>query len=699
MTFNIEFDYRFDTGGFFDDPARRAALEAAAGIWESHIDDEFDDVPAGTTFSIHKGVYGPASTVTLTEPIDDLRIFVSSGYLNGPVALGGYDGVDVSGDVFASRVSHDYRGQGPVENFEPWAGSMTFDPRHNWSFDLDGPVRGAIDFVTVALHEMGHVLGVGTAPTFRDQVEGGLFYGENARSENQGQPVPISSGGGHVSAGFLGDTVLMDPSITTGQRTLPGDIDLAILADIGYEIDGFTSVGGGGDGPTTQGDDSPVFGSDGPDRIDGMGGDDQLLGAKGGDTLIGGDGNDTLFGQDGDDHLTGGRGDDRMVGGDGRDTLVGGSGEDTMSGDDGRDTFRIEAGGGRVIIHDFDLSGETLVLGGSGFANPAAALASVTKPYVNISRITFDDGTQVDVFHGAQDGTPLGTANLVIDGSGGGGGQQPGNAGPDLIPGTSGDDVIDSGAGNDTVIGYSGDDRIDGGSGADFLRGGTGDDTIEGGYGTDRVFMGGGDDLFIDNDQGGPFGRDTVFGNGGDDRLRGGGGDDVFYGKSGNDTLSGGTGDDRLFGGRNADRIFAGSGDDTVAGGNGRDRAFLGDGDDIWYDKGGDRFGDDTVIGGRGDDRIHSRNGDDTLFGGTGDDEFVFAAGIGEVTVRDFDKGDDTLELDDALWAGNLSASQVVDRFAEDVGGDVLLDFGDGHTILLEGLSSTAGLAEDLHLF
>jgi hypothetical protein len=44
-SFNIVFDYRFDTSGFFNDPQRRATLEAAAKAWESLIADEFPNVP------------------------------------------------------------------------------------------------------------------------------------------------------------------------------------------------------------------------------------------------------------------------------------------------------------------------------------------------------------------------------------------------------------------------------------------------------------------------------------------------------------------------------------------------------------------------------------------------------------------------------------------------------------------------------
>ena len=79
MSFEIEIDYRFDRGGFFDDPAARAAMEAAGQVWEALILDEFADVPAGPAFSM-ADPSDPFSVVevTIDTVIDDLRIFVGA---------------------------------------------------------------------------------------------------------------------------------------------------------------------------------------------------------------------------------------------------------------------------------------------------------------------------------------------------------------------------------------------------------------------------------------------------------------------------------------------------------------------------------------------------------------------------------------------------------------------------------------------
>ena len=112
MSFRIAIDYRFDTTGFFDAPARRAALEAAADAWEAVIGDEFADVPAGTEFTVlNPTTRATNERLTLTRPIDDVLIFVGATALPGALARGGPAGYSAAGDVFRSRVGDDFRGK------------------------------------------------------------------------------------------------------------------------------------------------------------------------------------------------------------------------------------------------------------------------------------------------------------------------------------------------------------------------------------------------------------------------------------------------------------------------------------------------------------------------------------------------------------------------------------------------------------
>lgn len=126
VSFTLQFDYRFDSNGFFNDPAHRAALEAAASVWEEVIQDDFSDVPAGTAFSVRNPTTGSTEAVTLDKPIDDILIFVGAAQFGtATLAIAGPDGGNAAGDIFAARISSDFRDMGAVTDFEPWAGSIS----------------------------------------------------------------------------------------------------------------------------------------------------------------------------------------------------------------------------------------------------------------------------------------------------------------------------------------------------------------------------------------------------------------------------------------------------------------------------------------------------------------------------------------------------------------------------------------------
>ncbi|MBC6481390.1 MAG: hypothetical protein GDA56_30200 [Hormoscilla sp. GM7CHS1pb] len=449
--FNIEFDYRFDSRGFFDDPARRAALEAAADIWEGFIQDEFPNVPAGIKFTVRNpSVSGGETRIVLNSEIDDLLIFVDVHPLPGStLAEARPDGFDAVGTVFSNRI----RGS----DFQPWVGSLVFDPDANWFFDstpnTDGDIPSRqMDFISIALHEIGHILGIGTAGIFRKIGAGRAFYGPNALNVNEGQPIPLERDLFHVQEGFLNDTVSLDPTITNGIRTLPSQVDLALLADIGYEISGFTAQGS--TPPIATSGDDLIFGTILADTIDGLGGGDQIQGDRGNDRLNGGSGNDNLFGQAGNDTMNGDAGDDQLAGNGGNDILNGGSnndnlfggtgndilngdagndflsgeagddlldggaGDDNLFGDAGRDTFFFGANNGEDRITDFDIATERIqIASGLGFATGADVLATLSRNFINTSVFTLSPGNSIEVFHedvSNINNTPLTAANFVI---------------------------------------------------------------------------------------------------------------------------------------------------------------------------------------------------------------------------------------------------------------------------------------------
>ena len=55
--------------------------------------------------------------------------------------------------------------------------SESFSTNTSWHDTLDPPVAGRNDMYSVALHELGHVLGFGTSTAFANLVGSGVFLG------------------------------------------------------------------------------------------------------------------------------------------------------------------------------------------------------------------------------------------------------------------------------------------------------------------------------------------------------------------------------------------------------------------------------------------------------------------------------------------------------------------------------------------
>ncbi len=317
-----------------------------------------------------------------------------------------------------------FRGKKGTTDFEPWAGAISFGSNRAWSFNLNNPDPNKFDFISVALHEIGHVLGIGTAPVFATLAAGAVFNGVNAKKLNNNRAIPLESDLGHVKDGFNNNLVLFDPILQPG-RDLPSNVDLALLADIGYEIDGFTKQGSTPALATESGE--AIFGAIIGDKIDALGGDDEIQGNEGNDTLKGGVGNDSIFGGDGNDRIFGDASNDTLQGGLGNDTIDGGDGNDNIFGEQGSDILNGNAGNDTL---QGDSGNDTL------------------------------SGNDGDDLIGGQDG---GDSLL-------------GNSGKDQLSGGSGNDTLQGGSGDDTLLGQEGNDIIIGGAGNDTLSGSTGND-------------------------------------------------------------------------------------------------------------------------------------------------------------------------------------------------------------------------------
>lgn len=259
--------------------------------------------------------------------------------------------------------------------------------------------------------------------------------------------------------------------------------------------------------------------------------------------------------------------------------------------------------------------------------------------------------------------------------------------GDDTLIGSDGDDNLGAGAGDDLVNGGAGNDNLGGGFGNDDVRGGEGNDTIGGGFGDDLVNGGAGNDVVN-----GGADNDLVLGEDGNDILGGGQGADAIEGGAGDDLIGGGAGTDLLDGGAGNDSIGGGFGNDTVLGGDGND--FL---------AGGGR--DDVLDGGTGSDTINGGTGNDVMTGGAGADQFVFnALNDGESDViTDFEDGVDSFFIrvvnPDTGEANLSNGDNGLQGFFDalgivDTAGGAQLNVN-GHTVLVEGISSAALTVDD----
>ena len=196
------------------------------------------------------------------------------------------------------------RGQGVVSgagasDFAPWGGSIAFDTTalngndRNWHFGIHSePPSGTVDFLSVALHELGHLFGFGTADSFANQVSNHTFvgstsvalYGGAVPTFPEGQNVDQHWGNDLTSPPYADEPRLaLGRAIVRGRRTLLSPIDYAAFDDIGWEVPPqLLGLHGNSDG------DADIDGSDflAWQRGNGLSGVGAALGDLSGDTTV-----------------------------------------------------------------------------------------------------------------------------------------------------------------------------------------------------------------------------------------------------------------------------------------------------------------------------------------------------------------------------------------------------------------------------
>jgi hypothetical protein len=237
----IHIDYSLDTSGFFaNNPTARATLETAASQLGAGLSANLAAlVPSGgntwtATFN-NPATGGLVSVPNLSIGANTITVYAGARSLTGIES-----GTAVSGGYSASGTS-DWVNTVQTRNhtgFAPWGGSIAFDPGRSWYLGLgaSGLPSNQIDFYSVALHELGHVLGIGTSAQWQSLVYGGAFHGADAMSV-YGGPVPVNAAGDHWANGLTinGQPASLDPSLAYGTRVVFSALDSAALFDLGWD--------------------------------------------------------------------------------------------------------------------------------------------------------------------------------------------------------------------------------------------------------------------------------------------------------------------------------------------------------------------------------------------------------------------------------------------------------------------------------
>lgn len=254
----FQIDYSYDANGFFDANAhadaqeRRDTLQLAADTLAGMLPGDLSAITPGPgkhwTATFDNPASGNGQTVDdLAVAADTLVIFAAGRGLGGPLGKGGFGGFTASGsptwlELLGSRGEGGALDATPTD-FGPWGGSISFDTAAVWHFGATttGLDAGETDFYSVAVHELCHLIGFGTAPSWTTWVDqqNTSFTGPRALAEYDGNgDVPLANDLAHWAAGTTegGTEALMTPVLQQGTRKELTALDVAGLADVGWRV-------------------------------------------------------------------------------------------------------------------------------------------------------------------------------------------------------------------------------------------------------------------------------------------------------------------------------------------------------------------------------------------------------------------------------------------------------------------------------
>lgn len=252
LSITINIDYTYDTSNFFNTPDKKAVMQAAANYVASELNDNLPAIqPAGGntwTANFPDPSNGQQTTINnLSVPANTIIIYVGARSLPsqseaGEGSTGGFNAQGSQSwlNLVAARGQTGALSATPTD-YGPWGGAISFDNSGstNWYFgsDTSGLNSSETDFFTIAEHEVGHVLGIGTAPSWSTDVSGSNFVGP-ASEAVYGGPVPLDPNAQHWAQSVTSDggPAVMVPSLTDGTRRMFTTLDFAGLKDIGWNV-------------------------------------------------------------------------------------------------------------------------------------------------------------------------------------------------------------------------------------------------------------------------------------------------------------------------------------------------------------------------------------------------------------------------------------------------------------------------------
>jgi hypothetical protein len=243
----IDVNYSMDSSGFFrNHPAAVNVMDEAAKEMGERVSANLTAIAPSGVNSWTASFFSPAtgaltSVVNLNVAANTIIVYVGAHSMGGgEVGYGATGGFSWSGySNFGNTVNTRNWAGFTAADGGVWGGSIQFATNANWYFGLNPNAlqSNQVDFYSVAIHELGHVLGAGTSPQWMSHVRGLSYYGAHSESV-YGGPVPLASSSdlGEWANGltYNGQQASEDPIIPFGTRVTWTALDEAALQDVGW---------------------------------------------------------------------------------------------------------------------------------------------------------------------------------------------------------------------------------------------------------------------------------------------------------------------------------------------------------------------------------------------------------------------------------------------------------------------------------